>query len=602
MKTRLPRLSLAWLLVLLTIVVSAVVGVANVPAQTSTIDISTEFRPYRAREPNLQIPNSMSNARVPAAGVPRPTSSPILAGTGAAVNVDGVNFFEHRFLTDGGNQFSVEPPDPATCVGNGRVISAVNTTFQIYTTAGAKVGPSVSMNRLFFGESAIVRTPVLTFGRFSVGDPKCHYDPEIQRWVMTVYALGQNPTTGALTGDSGVAMAVSKTAVPSPDRADWWIYVIDTTNDGTGGTPSHPSCPCIADQPLLGFDDHGIYITTNEFDIDPFGGSFNGAQIYAIDKAAAAAGTLNVTIDGPDVQLIDGTPIPLAEGPAYSLQPAVTPPGGAFETAAGGTEYLLSALDFDATLDNRIAVWALTNTSSLASGTPAVELEAPFVLQSQVYGQPPDTEQAPGPIPLGEQAPELFAGKPAGVDEKLNLLAGNDDRMQMVTFAAGRLWSSLHTVVKTENGPTKIGSAWFIVDPNVGVAGAVTGTMVNQGYVSRNRESVFYPAVGVNAQGEGAMVFTIVGEARFPSAGYVTLDVNGTGPIRILKAGTRPADGFTGYTSFGGSRTERWGDYHAAFADESGDIWMTAEYIPGTFGFPPALANWGTSLSKVEMP
>ena len=59
----------------------------------------------------------------------------------------------------------------------------------------------------------------------------------------------------------------------------------------------------------------------------------------------------------------------------------------------------------------------------------------------------------------------------------------------------------------------------------------------------------------MNADGEGAMVFTIVGETRFPSAGYVTLDENGTGPIRILKAGTKPADGFTGYSSFGGSRT-----------------------------------------------
>lgn len=278
------------------------------------------------------------------------------------------------------------------------------------------------------------------------------------------------------------------------------------------------------------------------------------------------------------------------------------PPGGSFESAANGTEYFLSALDFDATLDNRIAAWALTNTQALATGVGDVELEAPAVIGSQVYGQPPDAEQRPGPIPLGEQAPELFAGKPAGVDEHLNLLAGNDDRMQMTTFADGKLWASLNTVVKTENGPVRIGSAWFAVDPNVGAVGAISGSIVNQGYVSTNRENVFYPAVGVNADGEGAMVFTIVSETRFPSAGWVPLDENGTGSIRILSAGTRPADGFTGYNSFGGNRTERWGDYHAAYADENGDIWMTAEYIPGTFGFPPALANWGTWVAKADMP
>jgi hypothetical protein len=299
---------------------------------------------------------------------------------------------------------------------------------------------------------------------------------------------------------------------------------------------------------------------------------------------------------------VGGAPIPLAEGPAYSVQPAVVPPDGTFETAANGTEYFLSTLDFDGTLDNRIAAWALTNTASLAGGPGSIELEAPTVISSQVYGQPPDAEHRPGPIPLGEQAPELFAGKPAGVDEKLNLLAGNDDRMQMVTFADGKLWSSLHTVVKTDNGPTRIGSAWFIVDPAMGADGAVSGSIVNEGYVSANGESVFYPAVGVNADGEGAMVFTIVSETRFPSAGWVPIDADGTGPIRILAAGTRPADGFSGYNSFGGSHTERWGDYHAAYADEDGDIWMTAEYIPGTFSFPPSLANWGTWVAEVEMP
>ena len=172
----------------------------------------------------------------------------------------------------------------------------------------------------------------------------------------------------------------------------------------------------------------------------------------------------------------------------------------------------------------------------------------------------------------------------------------------MVTYANGKLWSSLKTVVKSENGPTRIGAAWFVVDPAIGAQGAVSASMVNQGYVSRNGESVLFPAVGVNADGEGVMVFSLAGEDRFPSAAYVRLSASGTGPIRILQAGGAPADGFTGYSAFGGARTERWGDYHAAFADENGDLWMTAEYIPGTFGFPPALANWGTWVARVEMP
>ena len=64
-------------------------------------------------------------------------------------------------------------------------------------------------------------------------------------------------------------------------------------------------------------------------------------------------------------QAIQGAPIPLAEGPAYSLQPATSPTAASWNTENNGTEYLLSALDFNATTDNRIAVWALTNTKSL---------------------------------------------------------------------------------------------------------------------------------------------------------------------------------------------------------------------------------------------
>ena len=62
-----------------------------------------------------------------------------------------------------------------------------------------------------------------------------------------------------------------------------------TTNDGTNGV-SHPGCPCFGDQPLIGADAKGFYVSTNEFPI--FAAGFNGAQVYAMSKAALAAGTL----------------------------------------------------------------------------------------------------------------------------------------------------------------------------------------------------------------------------------------------------------------------------------------------------------------------
>lgn len=115
------------------------------------------------------------------------------------------------------------------------------------------------------------------------------------------------------------------------------------------------------------------------------------------------------------------------EGPAYTVQPATTPPNGLYATNNGGTEYFLSALDYAGTTDSRIAVWALTNTSSLDTATPQLTLTN-RVIGSEVYGQPPNAQQKPGPTPL---ANSLNGKNPnaMGPQQKLELLSTNDDRM-----------------------------------------------------------------------------------------------------------------------------------------------------------------------------
>jgi hypothetical protein len=76
--------------------------------------------------------------------------------------------------------------------------------------------------------------------------------------------------------------------------AEFNIYAIDTTNDASLGTPSHPGCPCLPDQPLIGADKYGFYISTNEFAQDLI--AFNGANIYAVSKESLALGTLPTPI------------------------------------------------------------------------------------------------------------------------------------------------------------------------------------------------------------------------------------------------------------------------------------------------------------------
>ena len=53
---------------------------------------------------------------------------------------EGLNFYQQRYAR-GGNQFSVEPPDQALCVGNGYVLEAVNDVLNVFNTSGQSVLP-----------------------------------------------------------------------------------------------------------------------------------------------------------------------------------------------------------------------------------------------------------------------------------------------------------------------------------------------------------------------------------------------------------------------------------------------------------------------------
>jgi hypothetical protein len=558
-------------------------------AATSPPSGKTEVGP--SLEVDTDIPNSQSAAHVPSSHVPRPTSTSVDGSTGTSIL--GLNFADTR-TADGGNQFSLEPPDQGLCVGdNGYVMEAVNDVFTFYQ-GGSRLYAPMALNPFFTQDHAVVRSNPPVFGTF-ISDPKCYFDPDLKRFFFTVVSADTNPATGDLSGPTHVEIAVSKSSTPTTSRGDWYFYRLTTTDTAgpDASTPyarSHPGCPCLPDQPLIGADKYGFFVATNEF-TDVVGqlvnAQFNGAMVYAMDKAALANGSLH------NVSLIGELP-PLAEGPGYSIQPATSPTTADWQTANNGTEYFLSALDFNGTLDDRVAVWSATNTQSLTTNAPNAHLSN-AVLSSEVYGQPPKAIQKPGPTPLA-----------AALKEHENLLDSNDDRMNQVVYVRpggtgnGYLASGVNTVVKTENGPTHVGIAWFVVQPSAQATAtsAINGSVTSQGYTSVNQQNVMYPAIGLNHAGKGAMVFTLVGPGYYPSAAFVPFSAtSGAGsPVYVARLGQKPADGFTGYRFYEGNGVERWGDYSAAVADAAGAIWMGTEYIEGDVAYPPFIANWDTRL------
>ncbi len=521
---------------------------------------------------------------------PDPATKNIVGPEPAFFGFTGLTHFDQRNAYFGTN-FSLEPPDQALAVANGFVFEGVNEAFAVYDTSGNRLAGPLSVNQFFQQFPAIIRLAAGNQFGPSFSDPRIYFDRQTQRWFVTVLEEDTVNTTGAVTGRTRVFIAVSKTASP---MGAYNFYTIETSDDGSRGTPAHAGCPCLPDQPLIGADAYGFYITTNEFSLG--GPGFNGAQIYAVAKIFLTTGAPN-----PVVVHISG--IPLAEGVAYTVQPAVSNDFAGEPVA--GVEYFLSALDFTGTLDNRIAVWALQNTFSLGQAIPSVTLTHK-ILKSEVYGQPPPAVQPPGPTPLG-----------TANNDPLERVNTNDDRMNQVVFANGRLYAGLNTIVgglTYSNHTTtfaRSGVAYFVVVPSVS-GGLLQATMANQGYVAApGQDSVMFPSIGINQAGIGAMTFTLVGPTTtpafsvtpgfYPSMAFTRVSATGgTGVIQVGGAGAAPEDGFTGYPQFGGNGVARWGDYSAAVADTDGSIWMAAEYIPSTATFPrTTLANWGTYIGKL---
>jgi hypothetical protein len=539
---------------------------------------------------------------------------------------EGLNLFQQRYAR-GGNQFTVEPPDQALCVGSGFVLEAVNDVLNVYDKHGASVlpdntatnivsgfptdvGHAVDLNS-FFGYAPAINRSTGVRGP-SITDPVCLYDAATQRFFVAVLTLETFPG-GGFTLQNHIDIAVSKTANPT---GQWNIFSFNVTDDGTNTGGVNPG-PYLGDYPHIGADANGVYITTNAY---PWlANGFAGAQIYALSKAQLAAGATTVTMAHIDTS--GAVPLPSDAGstqPGFTVWPAQSPGTSSFETAAGGTEYFLSSNAADEAThpvagtggnytSEKVVVWALTNTSSLNGPTAAVSLSAK-PLSSELYAIPPKAKQPGSGNPPTTATPQgycindtttattagtgcwrlLFGGQPAH-NEVVSRPDANDTRMQQVMYANGKLWGALDTAVNPDGGAQRAGIAWFVVKPTVS-SGSLTATMAKQGYLAKAGADLTYPAIGVTPSGRGVMAFTYMDDTTFPSAGYAAIDaLVGTGPISIAAQGQATDDGFTSYKSqVGNPPRTRWGDYGAAAVDGN-TVWIASEYIASACDY----TTWG---------
>jgi hypothetical protein len=593
------------------------------------------------------------------AGAPTASAKKAKSNPELGASFDGLNLLQQRYANHQ-NQFTVEPPDQALCVGNGYVFEAVNDVLNVYDSSGHSLLPpddnaaplphvngAVDLNT-FFGYPAAINRTTLVRGPL-VTDPICLFDQATQRWFLVVLTL-DTFTNGQTKGPNHLDIAVSNGPNPLP-LSNWSIYRIPAQNDGTDGTPDHhcnprnPALPpragnqptnpraCIADYPHIGADANGFYVSTNEYDF--FGDEFQSANIYAFSKTGLENGnTSHVLLE---------TKSTVHGQPGFTVWPATSPPNQ-FETGAGGTEYFMSSNAADEATcptgcegprtSDELVVWSLTNTSSLNTATPDVHLTNK-VLSVLPYGVPPRANQKPGSVPLADCVNDTTLPTPFGPgcwqillltepphNQVERPIDANDSRMQQVWYANGKLWGALDTAL-TVDDHNKAGIEWFIVKP--GGSDLAGAKVALNGYLGLAGNNVTYPAIATTPSGRGVMAFTLVGDDNYPSAAYASIDANaGVGDIHVAKAGLGPDDGFTVYPPLANPARARWGDYGAAVLDGN-SIWIASEYIgqtctfaqfvgspftDGTFGrlstgfglcgqTRGSSANWYTRISKV---
>ncbi|MGH2447611.1 MAG: hypothetical protein ACRDFS_03280, partial [Chloroflexota bacterium] len=437
------------------------------------------------------------------------------------------------------------PPDEGLAEGDGYVVNSVNLAFTVYNTSGVTLGGPFSVDA-FFGHPQAFTHGSLT------SDPRVYFDPSTGRWFSTVLEEFSAPATPASQED----IAVSRTSNP---LGKWDIYHINSTD------PNDSGCPCFGDYPILGIDAYNFYLETQEFSIS--GTAYNGAQIYALPKAALESGASTV-------KLVHYGNLSIAGTLSYHIQPAVNP----YATS----EFFLMSLDPNGTFDNRLSVWAISNPSVVATGGDPT-LSA-MVINSETYGFPVNAV-----TPRGFNG---FTGEPTS-----GLVTADFDAMEQVQNFDNNLYGTLNTAV-TIPGDTseRDGVAWFEIHPTLYGGVLSSATMVAQGYLAVAGEYLLYPVIAHNSQGDTALAFSYGGPGTYLSSGYAVMTSAQTtfGPVQTAASGVAPDNGFTGTAEFGG--VGRWGDYSAWALDPSGNFWLATQYIPGNGDY---VANWGNRVFEV---
>lgn len=328
-------------------------------------------------------------------------------------------------------------------------------------------------------------------------DPKTLYDPYENRWIVTC-PDATNPA------QSRLFLAVSQTANPN---GAWFFYVIDVD----------PANTHWFDYPSIGFNRNWIVITGNMF------GPTVYSAVFAINKAAAYAGTANVTRFG------------LASTLGFTLQPALT------YNNTENTEWLCNDWNGNSGGNGFLRLYNIT-------GTPA----APVFNTLNLFPSVNTTWSS------NDQNINTF---------QCNNIRAIDARMRSLVLQGGSLWA-VHKIGLPTLSPTRASSQWWEINP-------ATGAVNQFGRIDdpTGANMYFNPSLSVNNNRDVLIGFSHFSNTAFPRASYAYRAA--TDPLNTLQ----PILDYQ--TSAGMDCRGRWGDYSSTVTDPNGtNMWTLQQYVP----------------------
>ena len=356
-------------------------------------------------------------------------------------------------------------------------------------------------------------------------DPQILYDHFANRWIM-IYAAYDR-----------VNLNQSYLLISTSDDADplgtWCNFAIP--GNTTGSTYNLN----FNDYPKLGINNEAFYVSANMINLSSW--MFEYVKIRIFEKSQFYSNTCGPISWTDFWDLRDPDNLSQKLNTAATVVPAVT-----FGDA--GAEYLINASPY--TLGTFMTLWTITDPL----GTPALTaVNIPVV----AYEWPPDANQLGGGTPLID----------VGGWRVRNAVYRNGHLITAHSVADGTAsFSRIHFFELDVTGPTVLTDVSF---------GATDFWY-------------YYPAITLDASGNGVAVFNRSGTSEYASILYTGIlsGVVQEGSV-ILKSGE------DNYVKTFGGMSNRWGDYNGIAVDPSDPnlIWMFAEYaeteVAGT-------DKWGT--------